>query len=79
MKNNRKTVVSQDRKARPHWIVLNNLRNVIEMTNNSLPEEPSMKKIVQRKREHEQGAYNAVFDVFPGIGEEGSFFHLCKR
>ena len=79
VKKNRKTVVSQDRKAKPHKIVLNNLRDVTEITNNSLPEEPSMKKTVQRKRDHEQGAYNAVFDVFPGIGEEGSFFHLCKR
>ena len=29
--------------------------------------------------DYEQGAYNAVLDVFPGIGEEGCFFHLCKR
>ena len=29
--------------------------------------------------DYEQGAYNAVLDVFPGIGEEGSFFHLYKR
>ena len=29
--------------------------------------------------DYEQGAYNAVLDVFPGIGEEGCFFHLRKR
>ena len=29
--------------------------------------------------DYEQGAYNAVLDVFPGIGEEGCFVHLCKR
>ena len=29
--------------------------------------------------DYEQGAYNSVLDVFPGIGEEGCFFHLCKR
>ena len=29
--------------------------------------------------DYEQGAYNAVLDVFPGIGEEGCFFHLFKR
>ena len=27
----------------------------------------------------EQGAYLAMLEVFPGIGEEGCFFHLCKR
>ena len=29
--------------------------------------------------DYEQGAHYAVLDVFPGIGEEGSFFHPCKR
>ena len=27
----------------------------------------------------EQGAFQAVLEVFPGIGAEGCFFHLCKR
>ena len=27
----------------------------------------------------EQGAYLAMLEVFPGIGAEGCFFHLCKR
>ena len=27
----------------------------------------------------EQGAYLAAKDVFPGIGEEGCFFHMSKR
>ena len=190
VKNNLKTVASQDRTAKPHKIVLNNLRNVTDMTNNSLPEDSSMKKTVQRQRtrdnlavnpdlalacdrsllllqipptllsawkvfdsgpsstrviilttepnqsmrwcgdgtfkaapelftqlytihgqnsgytvpcvyallpnkrkesyvrqwsfesflsDYEQGAYNAVLDVFPGIREKGCLFHLCKR
>ena len=29
--------------------------------------------------DYEHGAFNAVLEVFPGIGEEGCFFHLCKR
>ena len=28
--------------------------------------------------DYEHGAFNAVLEVFPGIGE-GCFFHLCKR
>ena len=34
VKNNLKTVSSQDRTAKPHKIVLDNLRNVTELTNN---------------------------------------------
>ena len=26
-----------------------------------------------------QGAFGSMVDVFPGIGVEGCFFHLCKR
>ena len=29
--------------------------------------------------DYEQGAFKAMLEVFPGIGEEGCFFHLCKR
>ena len=29
--------------------------------------------------DYEQGAFLAMLEVFPGIGEEGCFFHLCKR
>ena len=29
--------------------------------------------------DYESGAYLAVKEVFPGIGEEGCFFHMCKR
>ena len=29
--------------------------------------------------DYEQGAFGAMLEVFPGIGEEGCFFHLCKR
>ena len=29
--------------------------------------------------DYEQGAFGSMVDVFPGIGEEGCFFHLCKR
>ena len=29
--------------------------------------------------DYEQGAFGAIVDVFPGIGEEGCFFHLCER
>ena len=28
---------------------------------------------------NEQGAFNAMLEVFPGIGKEGCFFYLCKR
>ena len=27
----------------------------------------------------EQEALGSMVDVFPGIGKEGCFFHLCKR
>jgi hypothetical protein len=29
--------------------------------------------------DYEQGAYLAMTDVFPGVGTDGCFFHLCKR
>ena len=29
--------------------------------------------------DYEQGAFNAMLEVFPDIGEEGCFFHLYKR
>ena len=29
--------------------------------------------------DYEQGAFNAMLEVFPGIGKEGCFFHLCKQ
>ena len=29
--------------------------------------------------DYEQGAFKAMLEVFPGIGEEGCFFDLCKR
>ena len=29
--------------------------------------------------DYEQGAFGSMVDVFPGILEEGCFFHLCKR
>ena len=29
--------------------------------------------------DYEQGVFKAMLEVFPGIGEEGCFFHLCKR
>ena len=29
--------------------------------------------------DYEQGAFLAVTDVFPGVGNDGCFFHLCKR
>ena len=29
--------------------------------------------------DYEHGTFNAVLEVFLGIGEEGCFFHLCKR
>ena len=29
--------------------------------------------------DYEQGAFKAVLEVFPRIGEERCFFHLCKR
>ena len=29
--------------------------------------------------DYEQGAFGAMLEVFPGIGEEGCFFHLCNR
>ena len=29
--------------------------------------------------DHDKGAYLAAKEVFPRIGEEGCFFHLCKR
>ena len=50
--------VSLDRTAKPHKIVLNNLQNVTEMTNNSLPEDSSMKKTVQRQRKRDNLAAN---------------------
>ena len=58
VKGNLKTVASQDRTAKPHKIVLNNLQNVTEMTNNSLPEDSSMKKTVQRQRKRDNLAAN---------------------
>ena len=58
VKNNLKTVASQDRTAKPHKIVLNNLQNVTEMTNNNLPEDSSMKKTVQRQRKRDNLAAN---------------------
>ena len=50
--------VSLHRTAKPHKIVLNNLQNVTEMTNNSLPESSSMKKTVQRQRKRDNLAAN---------------------
>ena len=29
--------------------------------------------------DYERGAFGSMVDVFPGNGEEGCFFHLCKR
>ena len=29
--------------------------------------------------DYEQAAFGATVDVFPGTGEEGYFFHLCKK
>ena len=29
--------------------------------------------------DYEQGAFNAMLEVFSGTGKEGCFFHLCKR
>ena len=48
----------QDRTAKPHKIVLNNLWNVTEMTNNSLSEDSSMKKTVQQQQKRDNLAVN---------------------
>ena len=58
VKNNLKTVSSQDRTAKPHKIVLDNLRNVTELTNNWLHEDTSLKKTVQRQRKRDNLAAN---------------------
>ena len=58
VKNNLKTVASHDRTAKPHKIVLNNLRNVTDMTNKILPENSSMKKTEQRQRKRGNLAAN---------------------
>ena len=44
----------------PRLLHRNVVRNVTEMTNNSLPEEPSMKKTVQR---HSSDPTNSPFDL----------------
>ena len=140
VKNNIKSAASRDTTSKPHRIVADSLNNVPEDVNNHLPEPPSLKRTIQRKRkidtvtanpdlalacdrsllllqipqtllnkrketfirlfrqvkslvgvgnrqwifetflsDYEQGAFKAMLEVFPDIGEERCFFHLYKR
>ena len=49
-KNNIKSAASRDTTSKPHRIVADSLNNVPEAVNNHLPEPPSLKRTIQRKR-----------------------------
>ena len=50
VKNNIKSAASRDTTSKPHRIVADSLSNVPEDVNNHLPEPPSLKRTIQRKR-----------------------------
>ena len=50
VKNNIKSAASRDTTSKPHRIVADSVNNVPEDVNNHLPEPPSLKRTIQRKR-----------------------------
>ena len=50
VKNNIKSAASRYTTSKPHRIVADSLNNVPEDVNNHLPEPPSLKRTIQRKR-----------------------------